>query len=406
VRKINTSDFKRATRTTSRHINRQIALNLIHEHQPISRADLARRMELNRGTVTSLVNELLREKVVIEGTTTKTARGRRPKSLFVRTRDRLVLGIDVRYSRTYLMLSDLSGRQIALENFETVFSPADLVAELAERIGHLVQRFGVLGSFEGIGLVVPGIVDPESGRVLHAPQLGRRDVEIRDQLESATGMSVSIEHASIACALAQMWLGEPGSYRHDEFVYVTISDGVGAAIVSRGVIIRGAHHASGEIGHVPINLGGPRCLCGSRGCLEAYTSNLATLSRYLGRELSLTETRERLQQEALTVPELITRARTGDERARAAIEQTGRYLGVGLAMIVNSLNPARIIVGGEITEAWEMIEPHIRRAVRQRALTPATAATPITPELTISYPRLRGATALLAAPHFAAPRVA
>jgi predicted NBD/HSP70 family sugar kinase len=107
----------------------------------------------------------------------------------------------------------------------------------------------------------------------------------------------------------------------------------------------------------------------------------------------------------LTVPDLIRRAREGDERARAAILETARYLGIGLGGIINAVNPARIVLGGEITAAWEMVEPALRCGIRERSLTAASALTPVVPE-EVSFPRLRGATALVVAPVFAAPRVA
>jgi predicted NBD/HSP70 family sugar kinase len=405
VRKINVGNFKLATRSTSREINRQIVLNLVREHQPISRADLARRMKVGRGRVTALVNELLAEGAVLEGEAVDAPRGRRPKMLYVRTRDRLAVAVDIRFSRTYLMLSDFAGTQIALETFETILDPARLADELAGRIARLLHVHGAGGDCEGIGIAVPGMVDHPTGRVLNAPQLGWKEVEFRGLLQAATGLPVFIENAPIACALAQMWLGQRGGDTGD-FVYVTVSEGVGTGVVVNGQVVRGHGHAAGEFGHVPINPEGPRCLCGARGCWEAHTSNLATISRYLGRELSPADARELLAQTAITVPDLVTRARTGDERARQALVETGRFLGLGLSMIVNSLNPARIFVGGEITAAWDLVEPQVRAAIEERALTKAAAATPVIPELAVGYPRLRGAAALVAAPVFAAPQVA
>jgi N-acetylglucosamine repressor len=405
VRKINVRNFTLATRSTSREINRQILLNLVREHQPISRADLARRMNIGRGRVTALVNELLEEGAIYEGATVDTARGRKPQMLHIRTSDRLVVAADVRFSRTYLMLSDFAGTQIALETFPTQVDPAKLVAELAQRVERLLRTYGSGGECEGFGLVVPGMVDQRTGRVLNSPQLGWKDVDIRDQLSAATGLSVQIENAPIACALAQMWLGQRGADAGD-FVYVTVGDGVGAGVVVNGRVVRGHSHTAGEFGHVPLNPEGPRCLCGARGCWEAHTSNLATLSRYLGEELASARTRQVLEESSVTIDSLITLARTGDARARETLDETGRYLGRGLAMIVNALNPSRIFVGGEITAAWDIMEPWVRAEIAERALTESAAATPIIPEQTVANPRLRGAIALLAAPVFAAPEIA
>jgi predicted NBD/HSP70 family sugar kinase len=250
------------------------------------------------------------------------------------------------------------------------------------------------------------MVDQRTGRVLNSPQLGWRDVDIRDELAAATGRPVYIENAPIACALACMWLGQRGGDVPADFVYVTVSDGVGAGVVVNGAVVRGSGNTAGEFGHVPLALDGPTCLCGARGCLEAFTSNLATLSRYLGHEFSPAKARALLQSTGLTITDVIAFARSGEAKAVAALEETARYLGIGLAMIINALNPAQIFVGGEITEAWDQLAPTVGSAIAARALTKTAAGTPIIPESAGSYPRLRGATALVAAPVFAAPQVA
>jgi predicted NBD/HSP70 family sugar kinase len=406
MRKINTRSFVRATRSTPREINRQIVLNLVREHQPISRADLARRMRVGRGMVTSLVSELLTDGSIFEGTTADAPRGRRPMMLYVRTHDRLAVAIDVRFSKTYLMLSDFSGAPIALETFDTVVEPAALVTVLARRIARLLKAHRAAGKCNGIGLVVPGMVDQHTGRVLNAPQLGWRDVDVRDSLAKATGFPVQIENAPIACALAQMWLGERNGDAPRDFVYVTISDGVGAGVVVNGEVMRGHDNSAGEFGHVALDPHGPECLCGSHGCFEAYTSNLATLSRYLGQDFSPTTARRLLHESGITIADVLARANEGDPKARRALAETGRFLGRGLAVIVNTLNPAQIFVGGEITEAWDQLGPLVRGMIQERALTSLAASTPIVPEPASNYPRLRGATALVAAPIFAAPQVA
>src|SRR5262252_4996618 len=152
MRKINTNDFRIATRTTSREINRRIALNLVREQQPISRADLARRMKMSRGVISGLVGELIAEGLVFVGATGEAMRGRKPTFLHVRTQDRFVVAVDIRLSRTYLMLSDIGGQQISLESYKTILTPADLVKDLAERIDRLLRTHGARSSCEGIGV--------------------------------------------------------------------------------------------------------------------------------------------------------------------------------------------------------------------------------------------------------------
>ena len=406
MRKINTRNFKRATRTTAREVNRQILLNLVREHQPISRADLARMMTVGRGMVTELVNSLIAEGVIYEGATAAAPRGRRPTLLHIRSGDRLVVGIDLRFSRTYILVSDFVGRQLALESFETITDPPQLVEALVERIRRLLASQGPAVTCEGVGIVVGGMVDPRNGRILNSPQLGWRDVDIADDIAQALNLRVAVENAPKACALAHLWLAPRVVDNADNFVYVTVSEGVGAGIVVNGQVVRGSSHVSGEYGHIMVNPAGPVCLCGALGCLEANTSSLATLARYLGYEFSDVEARKQLRASTFTMQDLIARARAGDARAVSAIQESGRYLGIGLSMIVNSLNPALIYVGGEIAQAWDLIEPDITRAIKERALTESAANTRVIPEPGSEHPRLRGATALIVAPVFAAPQIA
>jgi N-acetylglucosamine repressor len=406
MRKINTRSFVRATRWTPREINLQILLNLVREHEPISRAELARRMKIGRGMVTYLTAELISQGALYEGATVDSPRGRRPQMLYVRTHDRLVVAIDIRFSSTFIMLTDFSGNSIAMDTFDTIEDLSVLVPELQTRVRRLLASHGASRQPEGIGLVVPGMVDAVTGRVLNAPQLGWRNVDIKGPLEEALGLPVHVENAPIACALARMWLGRPGAPVPTDFVYVTVSDGIGAGVVVNGQVVRGQTNSAGEFGHVPLTADGPTCLCGGHGCLEVYTSNLATVCRYLGKEFSPETARALLPSSGVTIAEVVARAIAGEERAVEALQVTARHLGAGLSVIIKTLSPTQIVVGGEITEAWEQLEPTIRHEIGQRALTDMAAATPIVPELASTYPRLRGGTALVSAPLFAAPKFA
>lgn len=402
MRKINPRSFQRATRTTSKEINRQIVLNLVREYQPISRADLARRMEVARGMVSPLVNELIECGLLYEAATGTSRRGRKPTLLHVRAHDRLAVAIDVRLSETQVMLSDFDGRTLALEVFPTPSTPAALVEALAARVRRMIDADAAAGECQGIGLVLPGMVDRATGRLVHAPTLGWRDVDLRGPLQEALGIGVQIERDAVACALALMWLGQRAGDGLDSFAYVTFSDGVGAGLVLNGRVVRGHRDAAGEFGHIPLTLDGPACLCGSRGCWEAYTSSSAIVARYLGRELASRESYAPVRDSGLSVRDVIWRARSGDAGAAAALAETGRLMGLGLAAIVNAVNPARIVVGGEVAEAWDLIGPIVQGAMAERTLSTGTAATPVTPEPSDRETRLRGAAALVVAPLFAA----
>jgi predicted NBD/HSP70 family sugar kinase len=407
MRKIDPVRFQIATQGTSREINRQIVLNLVRANQPISRADLARTMGVRRGSVSVIVSDLLQSGLIVEGATGKTVRGRKPTFLYIDSRRRTVVAVDVRASQTYLMSADLLGKPLSgVVGFPTVRDPKALASVLGVRIRALLAEHGGIAACEGVGVAIPGMIEHSTMRVLHAPTLGWRNVDVRDLLTSAIGLPVQIENSGRACALAQLWAmhGAPSASAGD-FVFVSVSDGLGIGVIVRGELLRGRHNVAGEFGHVPLTMDGPRCSCGATGCWEAYVSNRATLARYFGRQAESNEPVP-AEERAFTMEDLISRARRGDAKARAAIQATGRYLGAGLVSVVNVFDPTRVYVGGEITTAWDLIERDVRAAFAERALTPAAAATEIRPVAASEYPRLQGAAALVTAPAFAAPVVA
>src|SRR5215216_2211576 len=375
MRKINPHDFTVARRGTSREINRQIALNLIRAHQPVSRADLARLMNVRRGVASLLVNELLSESLIFEGALGESVgRGRRPTFLYIDSRQRCVVGVDIRASRTYILVTDLLGRQLGVVNsFQTNRDVDVLIPEMARRIKQILSDYKEVGACEGVGVSVPGMVDPTKGRVVHAPTLAWRDVNLRDPLALALGIPVQIENSGKACALAQLCATRSDVVGSGNSVFVSVSDGVGVGVVVNGEVLRGRHNTAGEFGHVPLSIDGPRCSCGATGCWEAYISNLATLSRYFGRDLSAPGPRD-AETANFTVEDLIARARAGDAKALAAVNSTARYLVLG--------------------------------ALRERTLTEFGGTTEIHIVPAEEHPRLRGAVALVAAPAFAAPMVA
>ena len=406
MRRIDPTRFHIATRGTSRQINRQIALTLIGSHQPISRADLARRMKMRRGAVGLLVQELLNDRHIVEGTTGEIARGRKPTMLYINTGSGSSVAVDVRASRTFLMIADPMGHARSdIVSVPTLPNPDRFVPALAARIGALLETHAdTAGVCRGIGVVVPGMVDPGSGRVIQAPTLGWRDVDLQSRLAAATGVPVHVENSGRACALAQVWQARHDAPRVRNLVFVSVSDGVGVGVVVNGELLRGRHNIAGEFAHMPLSMEGPRCSCGAIGCWEAHISNLATLTRYFGRApqgTSLTGGGH-----TFTIDDLLARARSRDGKAAAALQATGRFLGLGLAAIVNIVDPDCVVIGGEITTAWDLIEGTVRAALSERALTPAGSPTDIVIVSAGEHPRLRGAAMLVTAPTFAAPVVA
>ena len=406
MRKIDTTRFRVATRRTSREINRTIVLNLVRARQPLSRADLARAMGVRRGAVSLIVNDLLKDGAIVEGATGDAVRGRKPTFLYIDTRRRAVVAIDIRVSQTSLMLADLVGKPIGgIVTLPTERDPQDAreVAGGAASSGCSADH-GEIDECTGIGVAVPGMVERPSMRVLHAPTLGWHDVDLRDMLARATGLPVEIENSGRVCALAQLWaMHGAATAPTGDFVFVSASDGLGVGVSFQREVLARTPQPGRRIRPPAAVDGRPEVLVR----IERLLGSLRLEPRHAGALLRTEPNAEGATLSSdFTIDDLLARARGGDLKARAAVQATGNYLGVGLALIVNALDPSAVYVGGEITAAWDLIEPPLRAAFLERALTPAVAATPIRPVATIEYPRLRGAAALVTAPAFAAPVVA
>ncbi|MEP6789088.1 MAG: ROK family protein, partial [Acidobacteriota bacterium] len=364
--------------------------------------------ETNRANVTFLINELLEENLVREGAQgNQKVRGRRPTFLYLNSQKNLAVAVDVRASRTFMMITDSIGKQIGdIVSFPTVLEPDKFVELLGSQVRRALTNIAEDSVCDGMGIVIPGVLDRKSGVVLHAPTLKWRNVNILEPLQREfEGIEIHLENSGKACALSQIWSTQGDGPAFNDIVFVSVSDGVGVGVVINGELVRGKHNTAGEFGHVPLSIDGPQCSCGANGCWEAYISNLATLSRYFGRTVT-TRQPQAFDVADFTIEDLIIRARGNDSKALTALHSTARYLGLGLASIINVLDPARIYIGGEITEAWDLIEPQVRDAIKERTFTSDLGKISIAIVPAMEYPRLRGAAALVTAPAFAAPKVA
>ena len=275
--------------------------------------------------------------------------------------------------------------------------------ELARTLGGLLAHHPEFGECLGVGVVVAGLVDIARGRLRNAPTLGWQDVDIRGPLESALKLPVVVENDVKACVLAQLWAVRGHAPVDGPVAFVNASEGVGVGIAIDGQLLRGAHNNAGELGHVSLSMEGPRCACGQNGCWEAYVSVRAIIARYRGTDPGWPASAEPSD---VTVAKIIARAHAGEPQALATLRETGRFLGRGLATIVKALEPRRIYVSGEITEAWDVVLPCVRQAMREQALVREAGETEILIVPIGENPRLRGAAALVNSPVFAAPVVA
>ena len=394
-----------ATRHTSRAINQQVILNLLLAHEPVSRAQLARRLGMQRSAVSRIVQDLIEAGLVREGLAGEGERGRKPTLLHLDSRGRCAVAVDVRRTRTFVVLTDLVGHELSpVRSFLTEREPLELISHISTEVLRVLSEHPEAGRCQGVGVAFPGMLDKAGSTVVHAPALGWRNVPFKAPLSEALGLPVEMENSGKACALAQVWKAG-GDHLPGGVVFVSVSDGVGIGLVVGGELLRGRHNVAGEFGHVPLSIEGPPCACGATGCWEAYISNLATLSRYVGKPVLA---RQPLppEIESLTVEDVVRHAREGDARAMMALHTTARYLGLGLASIVNAFDPDRICIGGEITAGWDLIEAAVRSGLAERALVATAADAEIVLIAAEEHPRLKGAAALVGMLVFAPGRAA
>jgi predicted NBD/HSP70 family sugar kinase len=385
-------DLKRiqaASNDVVRGINRRIVLNLVRTRQPISRADLARMSGMQRSTISLIVEELVNENWVIEGPTGRLPRGRRPTFLRL-NEERVIIGVDLRPTQTTVALADVNGKFSSQETMPTPQEPAEAIAQIIERVERIKAGLGSRAQtkIEGIGISIPGRFDPAADRLVFAPNLGWRDVDLRGPVAAATGLDVEIENAANACVLAAVWFDRMDSCRN--LVVVTVSEGIGTGIFLNGQLASGLSGMAGEFGHVPLDPEGPLCGCGSRGCWEVFGSNRAAVRYYL---------ESSSQPAGLSFPDLLTLADQGDARAAKALEKMAHYLGNGMRMIVAGLSPERIIIVGDLTRSWQRFGPIIEAEVRAQVL-PGGAQPQLIPVHEEGRARLRGTVALVLQKHF------
>jgi predicted NBD/HSP70 family sugar kinase len=283
--------------------------------------------------------------------------------------------------------------------FETPQRPRALVRELVKWIGRVLAGHKGIGKCAGVGVAVSGMVDLEAG-LCFSPTLGWRDVDLTAPLRTSIRLPVVVENSCKACVLAQVWTVRGDPQVDGPVAFVNVSDGVGVGIAVDGKLLRGSHNFAGEYGHVTLDPRGPRCSCGHRGCFEAFVSKRALIARYLRSDLSWPAS---ARTRGMSVEHVIARARAGEGRAVEALRETSRHIGRGFALIVKTVDPKRIYVGGEITAAWDLVSPGVCETLRQESLVRNGAMAEILPVALGEHPRLRGAAALVGTPAFAAP---
>ena len=338
-----------------KRMNTAIVLEAILREEPLSRAKISELTGLNKATVSSLVQDLIDNRLVREIGTGVSSGGRKPVLLEFIASAGYAVGIDLGVNYLRGVLTDLRGTIVAERQAPLPSPGADEAFNvLRPFIQELMadapaSAFGIVG----IGVGVPGLVD-RSGTVLYAPNMGWRDIPLKEALGRTFGIPVLIDNEANVGALGEQKYGIGRGISN--MVYVSVGIGIGTGLILHRELYKGASGFSGELGHLSVEAHGKPCRCGNRGCWELYASEQALLDQ--AAELGYPR----------DLDELLAAASAGDAKVRELLEGIGEYLGVGISNIVNVFNPNAVVIGNRMSKAHPWLEEAVRRTVEQRAL--------------------------------------
>lgn len=344
-----------------------LMLRLLWSKRETSRADLARLTGMSRSTVSAIVSDILDTGIVKETRAGSSNGGRRPMMLEFDDDARVVLGLEIGASHIDGVVTNLRGQIIArgertLPTRERPTETLDAVASMGRDL--LGTR---LPALLGTGIAMPTPIDPTSGRPLRTVLPAWEQTDVAAEIQQRLSCPVRIDNDANLGALAEQWWG-PGQNGGD-LVFVKVATGIGAGLIIGGKIVSGAHGVAGELGHLSIDPNGPPCMCGLNGCLNVVIGTKALTARAEARRPHFPDSI--LPELGIDLPTLIRASTANDPLALEILRFAGERLGQGLANLLNVLDPATIVVGGEITRAGpKLMEPVRETIVRRTRLAP------------------------------------
>lgn len=349
-----------------KQVNSALVYRLIAEQGPLSRVRLAEISALAPASITKLSRQLL-EAGLIRELEQSTPTGGRP-AIALTCQDESLGLVAGRLGRESLQLSlyNLRGDELASQQWEIVATEQEAVlALLLQALGDFIAQYGQqLQRLIAVGLTMPGLIDPQQGKVVYMPRYPLRELALGPWLTERLGLPVYLGNDTRAHALAEHLIGAAQGC-HDA-ILVSVHHGTGAGILSNGRIFLGKNSNVGEIGHIQVEPFGQRCHCGNFGCLETIVANPAILERIA--QLLAQGHSSQLQGKDLTITAVCQAAQAGDGLARHVLEHAAEQLGRTLAIMVNLFNPQKLLLAGEIMQCREILWPILQRCIDQQSL--------------------------------------
>jgi N-acetylglucosamine repressor len=327
--------------------NKYLVLQCISTYEPISIEDIVKKTNLSRPTVINSVKVLTETSIVIKSGYAESTGGRTAALLSTNADAYYAVGADFEFPEVRLAISNLKGTILASHHYKY---PLDITAEqiiksLPDEIDSFIQSSNVdIKKIEGIGMGISGIIDANNGRSKYIERIsGWKDIDIKQILEDRLKLPVYIRND-----VHLMGLVEKRFYMSNEnkdFIYIGLRSGIGGAIFLNNAIYEGENGNAGFTGHMTLDVHGPKCFCGLRGCLDVFAGELALIQRYHSAKQAL-EKSDIANDEEITLESLVVLANSGDEIASSILKEAGFYLGVAIANLVKAFEIPNVIIGG------------------------------------------------------------
>ena len=375
-----------------RSINRATILNLVRERQPISRINISKITGLNKSTISNIVSELLEDEYLVEELVSDSNIGRNPFQLRLKL-DRYYVGaINFDTNLIHVAIVNLNGKVLKQEEcYDSALSPDEFVKKALNRINILKEKLSIK-KLEGIGVTISGLINPVNGHVIVAPNLGWKNITLSELFEKydKNKTPVRFENDAEASALGELWYGKGEIRKHSNFVFVSLGAGIGTGIVINHNVLEGDSHAAGEFGHMTIHENGIKCVCGNKGCWEAYASDKATLRRYIIRKKISAEGKKKL-----LIDDIYMAAQNGENDALEVLKETSSYLGEGISNILKALDPSAIVIGGRILKVWDIIYDEVLNGIAKHSFFGLEKRVKILQSSLSEKPRLIGSATMI-----------
>jgi len=349
-------------------------LDTIRKYGPINRYEIARKTSLSPATVTNITDKLIKAGFISEVPSSVSKRGRKPINLTLSNKNHLSIGIEIDARYITGVVIGLDGDVQKSERIEVNRStPEDIFQETVKVYNSLVSCLD-RRKIIGLGVGIPGLIDPKNRMVIFSAVLGWRDVSV-DEFLSIIDVPLFIEDNVRAITLGELWYG--AGIGKENLLCIGAGRGISAGIVIDGAIYSGPNDRAGEFGHMVIEKDGKKCKCGNYGCLEPYVSTETIIEKVLEGIENNAYTRFSPKDEDRLFEEIVQAGKEGDKFILNIFEEVGEYLGIGIANIINFFNPELIILADELSKAGDLILDPVKRAIRLHALPPI-------PEIVIS----------------------